>query len=219
MTPLPCRRHRLSRCPRCGLHDALCVCALMPRVRLPVGLILVQHAVELDRPTNTGRIAQAMIEDCTLLSYALRDRPLDTARLEEPDTRYLLLLPREDAVDLAPEDLRPPPGARTALVVLDGTWPQASHMARRIAPLRAMRCVRLPAGPVGRWRIRRPERPDQLCTLEAIIRAVALAGQEEDARRMLATMELIEGRMLYMKGMRPRPPAPSEFGLEDLVPS
>ena len=177
----------------------------MPRVELPVEFILVQHAVELVRPTNTGRMVLGMLPNSRLITYAARGAPLDESPLRDPDTRYLLMLPRSGARVLSAEVADPTPHRRTALVFLDGSWPQASHMARRITALRPMTCVRLPDGPPGAWAIRRPVKPDQLCTLEAAIRAVTVLGRTDEAARMAEILALIEARMLFMRGVLPRP--------------
>ena len=102
-----------------------------------------------------------------------------------------------------------PPG-QVAFVVLDGSWRQAAHMARRIPALRKMTPCRLPDGPAGRWQIRRPRRPHELCTLEAVIRLADLLGFADAARRMMEAMDLVNARMLFMKGRLPRLPQPGD---------
>jgi len=200
--PAPRRRHRrraAPRCPVCGLHQSLCVCAILPRIALPWRLIVVQHGVEVDRPTNTGRMALHLLTHSVRVLYGRRGVALDTAPLEDPGHRYLALFPRAEAPWLTPEDLQPEEGRTPALVVPDGTWAQASHMMRRIAPLRRMRCVRLPPGPPGLWRIRRPRHPDQLCTLEAVIRAVEIGGHASEATALFDALALIHARMQAMR--------------------
>lgn len=197
------RRHITPRCEHCGLHLPLCVCADLPRVATPFRWILVQHGVEVDRPTNTGRMIRKLFANTELVLYARQGVALDTTPLEAQDTDYLLLFPGDASQTLSPDRMTPRPGRRTALVLLDGTWRQASHMARRIVPLRAFPRIRLPDGPPGRWALRTPNEPHQLCTLEAAIRTVAIAGQAADARKARIAMEWIQLRMLYMKGRIP----------------
>lgn len=199
------RQHVAPRCPDCGLHLALCVCARTPRVRMPFRWILVQHGVEVDRPTNTGRMVMSFFPETERVLYGRHGTPLDPAPLEAADTDYLLVFPGKDSTELEPGELRPRAGRRLALVLLDGTWRQAAHMARRIAALRAFPARRLPPGPPSGWKIRTPNEPHQLCTLDAAIRTVALSGQAEDARALRIAMEWIMLRMLYMKGRLPRP--------------
>lgn len=205
--PAPCRRHRMARCRVCGLHLELCVCAHLPRLFLPMELLLVQHGMETTRPTNTGRMALHMLTNSRALMYALGREPVDESLLRRPDRRYYLLFPREGAPVADRAILEPDDGRPVSLVVLDGTWRQAAHMARRIAPLREMPCLALPPGPPSAWDIRRPQRPEQLCTLEAVIRVVALLGRTAEARRMQECLVWINARMLYMKGLRKTPPS------------
>ena len=235
---LPRRRHRLARCRGCGLHEAICVCPLLPRVDLPQEFLVIQNAIEILRPTNTGRIVATMLPNTRLMPYGVREGsmaadvqardaeaphraeavatdggrrgerrslPFDDAPLRRADTDYLLLFPSDDAVDLSAEMAAPRPGRRVAFVLLDGTWHQASRMSHRIAALRGMRRVKLPPGAPSSWTIRNPLRPEQLCTLEAAIRVTDVLGRHEEADRMMDGLELIEARMLFMKGRLPRP--------------
>lgn len=199
------RQHSAHRCAHCGLHLPLCLCAHTPRVRMPFRWILVQHGVEVDRPTNTGRMVMSFFPETERVLYGRRGVPLDCAPLTATDTDYLLIFPGKDSTELEAAELSPRPGRRLALVILDGTWRQASHMARRVPGLRGLPARRLPPGPPSGWQIRTPNEPHQLCTLDAAIRTVALAGQAEDARALRIAMEWIMLRMLYMKGRLPRP--------------
>lgn len=194
------RRHATPRCEGCGLHIPLCICSHTPRVVLPFRWILVQHGVEVDRPTNTGRMILRMIPDTERILYARRGVPLDCTPLDEPNTDYLLLFPGAGSQELTPDALRPKPYRQLALILLDGTWRQASHMARRLPRLRALPRFHLPPGPPSPWKIRTPSAPHQLCTLDAAIRTVHLAGRTEDAHALRIAMEWIMLRMLYMKG-------------------
>lgn len=208
---LPVRRHRRARCERCTLHRELCVCDQLPRVRTPFEWILVQHASDRHRPTNTGRLVAAMLGGVKVIVYADSTVAFDATPLDRPDRDYRLLFPAPDAEELTPAMVRAAKAATLTLVLLDGTWRQASRMRRRMPRLRTMECVRLPAAAPSSWAIRRANHPERLCTIEAVIRVIALSGQEDEARRMWETMKWIEGRLLYMRGRRPAPPS-----LEDI---
>lgn len=232
---LPRRRHRKPRCRECGLHTTICVCPLLPRIELPQEFLVIQNAIEVLRPTNTGRMVAAMLPNSRLLPYGLRagslaaqvqagtdagddgDRrslPFDDVSLRRADTDYLVLFPSDGSSVLTPEMAAPRSGRRVAFVLIDGTWHQASRMSHRIAALRGMTHVRLPPGPPSSWSIRNPLLPEQLCTLEAAIRVVAVLGRTDDADRMLDALELIEARMLFMKGRLPRPKTLEEVRAE-----
>lgn len=199
---LPCRRHRKPRCLVCGLHSEICVCDRLPRIQLPLEVVLVQHAVETTRPTNTGRMVLHMLPHSRLLVYARGRERFDETPLLEPGRRRYVLFPREGAAIADRATLEPDDGTPVSLIVLDGTWQQASHMAGRITPLRTLPCLALPPGPPSSWDIRRPSKPEQLCTLEAMIRVVDLLGRHDEAAQMARGMRWINERMMYMKGLR-----------------
>ena len=197
----PCRAHATPRCRVCGLHLPLCVCAQLPRLQLPERFLLVQHAVELDRPTNTGRMVEYMLPNSRLVLHGVRGQTTDETPLCDPELRYFLLYPRPGAPVLSPEMLAGVPRERTAVVLLDGSWRQAARMSHRLASLRGLPCVQLPPGAASAWDIRRPLHPGQLCTLEAAIRIVGILGHAAAAERMMEAMALINARMLYMKAI------------------
>lgn len=211
---LPVRRHRRARCERCTLHSELCVCDHLPRIRTPFRWVLVQHASDRLRPTNTGRLVRAMVEGVEVLVYADRTEAFETTALEESTRDYRLLFPAPEAEVLTPTMLQVPNASALTLVLLDGTWRQASRMRRRVPHLRAMRCLRLPAAAPSSWAIRRANQPERLCTLEAVIRVIALSGREDEARAMWEAMKWIEGRLLYMRGRRRAPPSLDEIRAE-----
>ena len=177
------------------------VCVELSRVELPIELLLIQHAMEEHRPTNTGRLVVHMFPRSRLIPYGRSGEPLDESPFREPGRRYLFLFPRTGSRSLTREDLVPPDGTPVSLVVPDGNWRQASRMARRNRVLREMPCLSLPPGPPGAWTIRNSKHPERLCTAEAIIRVAGILGFREEAARMHATMLTINERML---GMRPK---------------
>lgn len=161
-----------------------------------------------------------MLEGAAVAPFGVRGQAFDDAPLCDSTVAPLLLFPAPNAAELTPSMLEPIGGRVRLLVLLDGTWRQASRMSHRIEALRAAPAARLPEGAPSTWSIRRPDRPERLCTLETAIRVVALAGRPEDARRMWLAMKWIEARLLFMRGQRPRPPSFDEIraGLDD-VPS
>jgi DTW domain-containing protein YfiP len=179
----------------------LCVCAELPRLELPVELLVIQHTMEEHRPTNTGRMALYMFPRSRLIPYGTHGGPLDEAPFRDPGRRYFLLFPRAGAQTLTREDLVPSDGTPVSLVVPDGNWRQASHMARRNRVIKEMTCLSLPPGPPGAWTIRNSKHAERLCTAEAAIRVAEVLGFRDEAARMQAMMLTINERML---GMRPK---------------
>jgi DTW domain-containing protein YfiP len=162
---------RIRRCPDCLLHRSLCVCALIPRVETRTRVVLVMHQLELNKPTNTGRLAVRCLPNSQVL---VRGRDADHRTPVELPGQPLLLFPHAGALPL--ERFRDADRPVT-LVVPDGTWRQAARVRRRVPGLDQVPCVALPPRDSS-YRLRQSVRPGRLSTMEAIARALGvLEGQ------------------------------------------
>ncbi|MBZ4397143.1 DTW domain-containing protein [Myxococcus sp. MISCRS1] len=153
------------RCDRCYLPSHLCLCAEIPRVQTRTRFLLVQHALEIRKKSNTGRVAALALTNATLLTHGSPADVLDSSLFAEPGT--WLLFP--DGPEL-PEDTPPP----RQVVVLDGSWSQARRMSQRLPTLRLLPRLVLPPPPPGMLHLREPSHPAGMSTLDAIARAVEL---------------------------------------------
>ena len=115
-----------------------------------------------------------------------RDVPFDASDLAGEHSA--LLYPGDRAEVLQPD-------ARIErLVVPDGNWSQTRRMVRRDPTLAAMRQVMLPPGQVGAYPLRKRCAEGQICTLEAIARALGRLGEAETQRALEAVLEAaVEG--------------------------
>jgi DTW domain-containing protein YfiP len=156
------------RCPTC--FSARCFCAHIRPVETSFSILIVRHAAEILKPSNTARLAALALPRCRIVEHASVRGPLDPAELEGEET--WLLYPEGEAATPG----RPP----ARLIVLDGTWQQTRRMRQRLPVLRRLPILRLPAPP-ARTRMRRPTRADGMSTLEAIARAVAMFDGEAAA--------------------------------------
>lgn len=196
------RKNSRPRCPVCGLHSELCMCAALPVRDLTTAFIVVQHNRERTKPTSTGRVAAAVLR-APVVYYGAQGEAMDTAPLEDPSLDYFVLFPSPDAPALSEATTTPAPGKRRCVVVLDGTWHQCSRMARRAAKICELPHRTLPPGPPSRWGVRTPPHPGALCTFEAATRVVELLHGPEAAAPMAEFFAELSARML---GMRGRPP-------------
>ncbi|MEZ4381077.1 MAG: tRNA-uridine aminocarboxypropyltransferase [Nannocystaceae bacterium] len=197
------RKLKANRCPRCGLHEELCLCASRPRLDLRTHLLFVQHSRERHKPTNTARLALQIFTGAQMVWYGARDEAMDVAPLEQPDRDYLLLFQRDDAITLTPEVAAElsADGRQPTLVVPDGTWHQCSRMARRAPRIAELQCYTLPEGPPSQWGIRTPPRPGALSTFEATCRAMALLeGDPAATRPAEAWFAAVTRRLWQMRG-------------------
>lgn len=204
------RRNRLARCEVCGVHTSLCVCAYMPTVRLGAELLIVQNNHERNKPTNTGRLVERVIEEARIIRYAVRGETFDASPLQRDDREYRVIFPREDAQELLPqavdEGVKP-----ISWVILDGTWGQCSRMSRRVPGIAQMQAYSLPKGDPGHWGVRKADDPSRISTFEASIRLVEILRGEEAGEGMHDFFDRLAAAMLFMKGKLNSPEVPQRW--------
>ena len=198
--PKKSKKENIPTCGVCGLWDQFCVCEILPRKTSRIEFLLIQHSSELLRQSNTGRLVEKMIEPCEIIPWGSPDVPFSPESLKKPGTRYLVLYPRSDTRLLEPADLQSPGGGKTSLVLLDATWAQAKSMSRRIGELQDFPFVSLPQGEAPRWKLRRSPGPGYCCTLEAVIRTLAIIEGADFAAPLELALELVMTHSLHMRG-------------------
>ena len=207
------RKSSRPRCPVCGLHLELCVCAGLPVRDLATDFVVVQHNRERNKPTSTGPVTAAVLR-APILNYGAQGEVFDSRELERPDTDYYVLYPIEGAAVVDDASTRPAPGRRRCFVILDGTWHQCSRMARRAPKIPDLPHLTLPPGPPSRWGVRTPPHPGAVCTFEAATRVVEILHGPATAAPMTAFFAELSARMLAMRG-RPATGADASDGDDD----
>jgi DTW domain-containing protein YfiP len=172
----------------------------------------LQHPRESDVPINTARIAELSLSRSTLhvgIDFTT-DRALQAA-LSDPAAPPVLLYPSDDAKDLA---LEPPPGPVT-LVVIDGTWWQASKLFKQNPFLHSLPRYGLAPNEESRYRIRREPAAHCLSTIEALEAALGvLEGRPRGFPELLKPFDTMvetqldfiarENRPRHRRGSEPR---------------
>jgi DTW domain-containing protein YfiP len=190
---------KIRRCPDCCLHRSLCLCALVPRVDTRTRVVLVMHQLELNKPTNTGRLAARCLGNSEVIVRGLSAEALPSVQTSSWPATTLLLFPHAEAQPI--ESWRDHPGPLT-LVVPDGTWRQATRARRRVPGLAEVPCVALPAH-VSTYRLRHATRPGRLSTMEAIIRALAILEGPSVVAPLEHIHQVMIDRTLWSNGRLP----------------
>ena len=207
------------RCPRCRLHNDLCACDLLVPMAVSTELVVVAHRYEVRKPTSTGRLAVLCLRGARLCLRGRQGTPDDPVTWAT-DRTPLLLFPSPDAVPLdawrAARDAAERP---VTLIVPDGTWGQAKRVRRRVPGLRDVRAVTLPVAHASGLRLRRPDQPSRLATLEAIASAYGiLESSAAEAHLMHAYRTVVErtlwsnGRLASRQLQTPVPPGARQDG-------
>jgi tRNA-uridine aminocarboxypropyltransferase len=185
-----------GRCPRCRMHEALCVCALIPRLETRTRLVLVIHRFEERKPTNSGQLAALCLPNSEVCVRGVANEPAPRF-ICDPSTQPVLLYPHPSAVPLASfaGSSRP-----ITLVVPDGTWRQASKVRQRMPGLADVPCVSLPPDVPTSYRLRSEFHAGRLATLEAIARALGILEGPSVRAALEELFRVMVERTLWLRG-------------------
>ncbi len=155
----------------------------MKQIPTATRVVILQHPRERDVPINTARIAALCLPSSELhVGVKFGGTKALASALSDPERPPILLYPAPDAVDI---ETHPPDGPRT-LIVLDGTWWQASKLWKENPELHAIpRYAFRPTAPSD-YRIRKEPQEDYVSTLEAL--AHVLGVLEHDREKMTALL-------------------------------
>ena len=66
-----------GRCPRCWLLTARCFCGELPRLRTDTRIVVVRHALETIKTSNTARLAGLVLENVEVVDYGVPGMPFE----------------------------------------------------------------------------------------------------------------------------------------------
>lgn len=195
-------RHRTDnkpRCPRCRLHQELCLCGLAPEFDLATKAVVIMHYAEERRKSNSGRLARLVLKNSEIFLRGLQDGPAAPG----PSEKYpnpLVLFPGAGSQELNAGFLATIPRPIT-LILADGNWNQAGHMVKREALMKEAIKVHLPPGVPTRYRLRSAQETEgRICTFEALSRALGIIEGPEVEQKLSEFFYLWVSRNLKMRG-------------------
>lgn len=201
------RNHSPDRCPRCQIYQPLCTCALAPRLKIDTRVVIFMHFRELSLTTNTARMVTASLVDSEIRVRglaALKDDPVHALDLaSDPTLAPYVLYPSEDSEEISPGHAKraKAQGKRLVLIVPDGNWRQGSKALKRTPGIEALPRVRIPPGPPSEYRVRISPKPEYVCTIEAIARALRVVEGEDVHDRLMEYFRIAIDRLLWARGL------------------
>jgi DTW domain-containing protein len=170
-----------ASCIACRLRGNECVCAHAPHLSLSTRLIVIMHAKEWRRSTNTGHLAKLAVKDGAVRLHGLLHASVSSAGIDACSASTLVLFPGRGAEPLTAEFIATLPRPLT-LLVPDGNWNQAKKMMSRVPMLGQARAVSLVGPTLDVECMRRNRGDERMSTFQAIAQALgALEGpQTED---------------------------------------
>lgn len=155
-----------DECYRCFRAASVCICDRVQPVENRTGVIVLQHHREVTHPIGTARIARLGLRQVEV-RVAKRHNDLQVNSNCPPKTA--LLYPRPEAITLDEISVEEMP---EHLVVIDGTWAQASALYRANSWLHPLPHVVIRPQEQSNYRIRRQPKKGCLSTIEALVQAL-----------------------------------------------
>ncbi len=190
-------------CWRCRRPVPVCYCAAITPIETRTRVAILQHPRESDVPINTARIAALSLSRSSLhVGLDFRSDGVLQAAITDPSAPAILLYPGAAAKDLAGD---PPPGPVT-LVVVDGTWWQASKLFKLNPFLAELPRYALRPSEPSRYRIRREPALHCLSTIEALEAALSVLEDKPDGLpQLLEPFDAMVEMQLGFVAREPRP--------------
>lgn len=193
-----------DRCAKCRMLPGLCLCALIPSLPLRTRLVLLMHAREDQKPTNSGRLAHLCLPNSEVRFRGLQDGPplsLEGLVDEEYESWMLYFSPESEALtpELVARSSRP-----IRLIVPDGTWSQASKIGAKVSKLLpGVKPIKLVNQKPSNYRLRSEHHADGMATFEAIARTLGVIEGAAVQEQMEHIFQVMTDRVLYTRGRLP----------------
>lgn len=174
----------------------LCLCSQIPNIEIKTQIAVLMHSIEQFKSTNTVRLLKLAIPETKIHLFGKLGVKEE---LIIPDhVTPLVLFPDASAPVLTPEfcaELKLP----IFLIVPDGTWTQARKLIHRRSNLYGVRRVRISRAEPSRYKLRRGQTEEGLCTLEAIAEALGVLEGVAVKDQLNQLLDLMVKRVLWTR--------------------
>lgn len=194
------KRKTQDPCENCFLHKSICICESIPQLNFKTKVVLVIHAKELKRTTNTGRLALKALVNSEMRIRGATHEALELSDLVQ-DQNYdtLLFYPSDDAVELS-SDLLKNFKKPIQLIVPDGNWRQASKVHYRHHELKDVPRVMIGKPNASPYHMRAESTEEGMATLQAIAEALGVTESSEAKEKLLDLYNLKLLKTLRARG-------------------
>lgn len=171
-------------CQRCRRPKSVCYCASVPSIETKTRVVIVQHPREREAAIGTGHMASLCLPNSELhVGYQFGSSQTVRETLSDPSRPAVVLYPGPDARDI----VRDTPAGPVTLVVVDGTWANASKLVRRDPLLKTLPRYAFKPGAPSEYRIRREPRAHYVSTIESLVQVLGVLEGSPD--RFLPLLE------------------------------
>ena len=162
-------------------------------------VILLMHTCEEVLTSNTAKLASKALLNSELRIHGRKNDQMSFDGLVQTEGTSLLLFPSSKAIVLSTEwvsKLKKP----IRLIVPDASWRQTTKFVRRTPGLAGIQHVQLPNGPPSEYQLRTQASDQNLCTLEAIARALGIFESDDIQQQLEWILRVFVERTLFSRG-------------------
>jgi DTW domain-containing protein YfiP len=185
------------RCEHCMLPPRWCICHALEPVVSPLQVDVLLHFREQWRPTSTGKLIERAVHGSRTHIYR-RDVPKEREALVEPGRELWILHPRGEPLSALGGTI--PDAAGIQVLLLDGSWGEASRLMRGVE--RWGRPVCLPLSGPSRYLLREQQGEGNHSTIEALLGLMGALGLAEAEARLRLHFELHVYATLRARGRK-----------------
>jgi DTW domain-containing protein YfiP len=140
---------------------------------------------ELKLTSNTAQFAQKMMpRNAEVIIRGRMNDHFETRTVMNRSGRPLFLYPHEDAIELDKTFVEKFPGPYH-LIIPDGNWQQARKVRQREEDFKNLPAVKLPAGIISEYGLRKAQHPEWVSTYEAMAHALGILESQNVTKRLL----------------------------------
>ena len=175
-------QHIADFCPVCKLYNDICICSEIKEFTLDTRISILMHIKEKRKVSNTGKIADLCLNNSQVIYKGEKYPTTNIEDLILEDHINLILYP--DATSELNKEFVAKCDKPINLILLDGNYNQAGKMFRSEEILRKAKAVRLPLGQIRKCSLRTPLHREQISTIEAILNALDIIGDNSANEHM-----------------------------------
>jgi DTW domain-containing protein len=164
---------------------------------LKTKITLLIHTKEVNKATNTGKLAELMLSNCRTLIVGALDGELKEADIVSEGYENLILF--HSASNVLDSEFLSTITKPVNLIVPDGNYHQAVKMTKSEC-LKNIRRVKLPLGQAGEYSLRNSKDKEKVSTIEAIIKAVEIIENGPAAEDMYKIFKKMVGGFKSIMG-------------------
>jgi len=153
------------------LFTNICICDKIKVFDLKMRVTMMMHIKEINRSTNTGKLAKLMLSNSSIVPVGAPDMPAKREDIVLPGYDNLVLFPA--ATQNLDESFLKTLNLPVNLIVLDGNYNQAGKMFRSEL-LDGVKRIRLPLGQKSNYELRHIRGTERISTIEAIIKSIEI---------------------------------------------